>query len=333
MLNWMIAHSIQVATLYGIADLLQGGPRSIAELAGTTHTHPDSLYRLLRALASVGIFAETNTDAPNNEERYFAQTLLSQFLCQHVPGSMYAMVRHFASDWHHKSWDELAYSIRTGQPAFDHVFGKSGWEYLMVDRPDEGAIFHQSMSALSQGVDVALVEAYDFSGIQTLIDVGGGEGTFLLAILKAHPRMQGVLFERAQEAAQSAKQLMAQAGMEGRCQVLTGDFLTSLPSVEVDACMLKHVLHDWDDTNCLTILANCRRVLEPGKKLLIAEQVLPNSHPEPLSAFIDLEMLVNTHGRERTEQEYRMLLEQSGFVLVRVVPTSSSDHIVEGAAV
>jgi predicted O-methyltransferase YrrM len=333
MLNWMIAHAMQVATLYGIADLLQGGPRSVAELASATGTHPDSLYRLLRALATVGVFAETGTEAQGLEERYFAQTLLSQFLCQQVPGSMYAMVRQFASEWEHKSWDELAYSICTGQPAFDHVFGKNAWEYLTVDRPDEGAIFHQAMSSFSRVVDAAIIEAYDFSGIQKLMDVGGGEGTFLLAILSAHPHLQGVLYERAPEATQGAKQLMAQAGMDGRCQVLTGDFLASLPAVGVDACILKHVLHDWDDPTCLTILANCRRVLEPGKKVLIAEQVLPNSDPAPISAFIDLEMLVNSRGRERTEREYRTLLEQSGFVLARVVPTASNDRIVEGIAV
>jgi len=333
MLNWITAQSIQAAAFYGIADLLQEGPRSIAELASATHTHPDSLYRLLRALATVGFFEETNTDAPNNEERRFAQTPLSQCLCQDVPGSLYATVRQFGSEWEHKSWDKLAYSIRTGQAAFDHVFGKSCWEYLTVDRPDEGAIFHQSMSAFSQEIHAAVVQAYDFSGIQRLMDVGGGEGTLLVAILKAHPHMQGVLFDQAQEAAQRATQLIAHAELEGRCQVLTGDFFTSLPSIAVDACILKHILHDWDDKSCLTILANCRRVLEPGKKLLISEQVLPNSHPEPIGAFIDLEMLVNTHGRERRELQYRTLLEQSGFGLTRIVPSASSHSIIEAVAV
>lgn len=333
MLNWFTAQAIQAVAFYGIADHLQAGSRSIAELASATHTDPDSLYRLLRALTTVGFFEETNTDAPNNVERRFAQTPLSECLCQNVPGSMYAAVRQFGSEWEHKSWDQLAYSIRTGRPAFDHVFGKSCWEYLTVDRPDEGAIFHQSMSAFSQEIHTAIVQAYDFSDIQTLMDVGGGEAAFLVTILKAHPHMQGVLFDQALEAAQSARLLIAQAELGGRCQVLTGDFLKSLPSIAVDACILKHILHDWDDNSCLTILANCRRVLEPGKKLLISEQVLPNSHPEPIGAFIDLEMLVNTYGRERTEQQYRTLLEQSGFSLRRIVPSASSHSIIEGVAV
>ncbi len=203
-LNDWIASTIQVAAYYGIADLLQDGPRSIAELAAATQTHPDSLYRLLRALTSVGFFEESNTNAAIQERR-FTQTPLSRYLCQDIPGSMYAMVRQFGSEWEHRSWGELAYSTRTGQPAFDHIFGKSCWQYLVEDRPDEGAIFHQSMSAFSQTLNAALVQAYDFSGIQALMDVGGGQGAFLLAILQAHPALQGILFDHAQ-AVEGAKE-------------------------------------------------------------------------------------------------------------------------------
>lgn len=219
--NDWIASSIQVAAYYGIADLLQDGPRSIAELAAATQTHPDSLYRLLRALTSVGFFEEMNTDIAF-EERRFAQTPLSQYLCQDVPGSMYAMARLFGSAWQHRSWSQLAYSIRTGQPAFDHIFGKSCWQYLAEDRPDEGSIFHQAMSAFSQTINTAIVQAYDFSGIQTLMDVGGGQGTFLLAILQAHPALQGVLCDHPQ-AVGGARELIAQAGLEERCRVIAKD--------------------------------------------------------------------------------------------------------------
>ncbi len=331
-LNGWIEEAIQVAASYGIADLLQDDPRSVAELAAATQTHSDSLYRLLRALASVGFFEETNTDATIQEHR-FAQTPLSLYLCQDVPGSMYAMVRLYASEWQHTSWSQLAYSIRTGQPAFDHIFGKSCWQYLAEDRPDEGAIFHQSMSAFSQTINTAIVQAYDFSGIQTLMDVGGGQGTFLFAILQAHPALQGILFDHTQ-AIEEARELIAQARMEERCRVMAGDFFEFLPSSQkVDACILKQVLHDWDDHHCLTILANCRRMLEPGKKVLIAELVLPDSHAPTFGAFIDLEMLLNMNGRERTEQQYRILLEQSGFSLRRIVPTASSHSIIEGIAV
>ena len=330
-LNDWIASSIQVAAYYGLTDLLYDGPKSIAELAAATQTHPASLYRLLRALASVGFFEETNTDGAAVERR-FAQTAFSQCLCQDVPGSMYAMVRQFWSEWEHRSWGELAYSICTGQPAFDHIFGKSCWQYLAEDRPDEGAIFHQSMSAFSQTINEALVQAYDFSGIQTLIDVGGGQGTFLLALLQAHPALQGILFDYPQ-AVEGTSELITQARLEERCRVMAGDFLVPLPAVAVDACLLKQVLHDWDDPHCLTILGNCRRVLEPGKKLLIAELVLPDSRAPAFGAFIDLEMLLNTYGRERTGQQYRTLLEQSGFTLRRIVPTASSHSIIEGVAV
>jgi SAM-dependent methyltransferase len=331
-LNDWIASSIQVAAYYGIADLLQDGPKSIAELAAATQTHVDSLYRLLRALTTVGFFEEMNTNLAF-EERRFAQTPLSQYLCQDIPGSMYAMARLFGSEWQHRSWSQLAYSIRTGQPAFDHIFGKSCWQYLAEDRPDEGAIFHQAMSAFSQTINAAIVHAYDFSGISTLMDAGGGQGTFLLAILQAHPALQGVLFDHAQ-AVEGAKELIAQAGLEERCRVMAGDFFESLPSSPaVDACILKQVLHDWDDPHCLTLLRNCRRILAPGKKLLIAELVLPESHAPTFGAFIDLELLLNTYGRERTEQQYRTLLEQSGFALRQVVPTASGHSIIEGVAV
>jgi O-methyltransferase domain/Dimerisation domain len=330
-LNDWIASSIQVAAYYGIADLLQDGPKSIAELAAATQTDSDSLYRLLRALTSVGLFEEENTNAALEEHR-FSQTPLSQYLCQGVLGSMYALVRQFASEWEHRSWGELAYSIRTGQPAFDHIFGKSCWQYLIEDRPDEGAIFHQSMSAFSKTINEALVQAYNFSGIQTLMDVGGGQGTFLLALLHAHPALQGILFDHPQ-GVEGASELIAQASLEERYHVMAGDFFESLPAVAVDACILKQVLHDWDDPHCLTILGNCRQALEPGKKLLIAELVLPNSHAPTFDAFIDLEMLLNTYGRERTEQQYRTLLEQSGFTLRRVVPTASSHSIIEGVAI
>ncbi len=330
-LNDWIASSIQVAAYYGIADLLQDGPRSIAELAAATQTHPDSLYRLLRALTSVGFFEEMNTDVAF-EERHFAQTPLSQYLCQDVPGSMYALVRLSGLEWEHRSWSQLAYSIRTGQPAFDHIFGKSCWQYLAEDRPDEGAIFHQAMSVFSQTANAALVQAYDFSGIETLMDVGGGQGTFLLAILQAHPALQGVLFDQAQ-AVEGARELIAQAGLEKRCRVMAGDFFASLPSGGVDGCILKQVLHDWDDQRCLTILRNCRRVLEPGKKLLIAELVLPESHAPAFGSFLDLELLLNMYGRVRTEKQYRSLLEQSGFMLKRIVPTASSHSIIEGVAI
>ncbi len=331
-LNDWIASSIQVAAFYGIADLLQDGPKSIADLAAATQTHPDSLYRLLRALTTVGFFEEMNTDVAF-EERHFAQTPFSQYLCQDIPGSMYALVRLSGLEWEHRSWSELAYSIRTGQPAFDHIFGKSLWQYLAEDRPDEGAIFHQAMSAFSEAISTAVVQAYDFSDIQTLMDVGGGQGTFLLAILQAHPSLQGVLFDYSQ-AIEGAGGLIAQAGLEDRCRVMAGDFFDSLPSSQaVDACILKQVLHDWDDSRCLTILRNCRRVLDPGKKLLIAEIVLSKSHAPTLGAFMDLEMLIETYGRERTEQQFRTLLEQSGFLLRRIVPTASSHSIIEAVAV
>jgi len=162
------------------------------------------------------------------------------------------------------------------------------------------------------------------------VDVTGADA--LQAILKAHPSMQGLLFDQA-EITQAARQLIMQAGLEGRCRVYSGSFLDTLPSVKVDACILKSILHDWDDQSCLKILANCRRVLEPGKKLLIAEMVLPNSRPDPFGTFVDLEMLVNVTGRERTEQQYRTLFEQSGFKLKRVVPTKSLSNIIEGIAV
>ena len=324
-LNALIARAIQVAALYGVADHLQDGPKSAVELAKLTQTHPDALYRLLRALATVGVFEESNTDAPKNGEHHFALTPLSQCLCQNVPGSMYAMVRQFGLNLELKSWNELEYSVRTGKPAVDYVFKINCWEYLQ-GHPDEAAIFNQSMGALTQMTNPAILQAYDFSGMQSLMDIGGGNGMFIRAILQEYPHMHGILFD-------SAQAVEGVDTLNGRCEVLTGDLFKSLPKGQVDACVLKHVLHDWDDQSCLTILLNTRRALIPGKKLLIVEQVLPESDPAPFEAFVDLEFLVTGIGRGRTTREYQALLEQIGFTLTRVVQTASSDSIIEAVAV
>ena len=324
-LNALIARAIQVAALYGVADHLQDGPKSAVELAKLTQTHPDALYRLLRALATVGVFEESNTDKPQNGEHHFAPTPLSQCLCQNVPGSMYAMVRQFGLNVELKSWNELEYSVRTGKPAVDYVFKINCWEYLQ-GHPDEAAIFNQSMGALTQMTNPAILQAYDFSGMQSLMDIGGGNGMFIRAILQEYPHMHGILFDTAQA-------VVGADTLNGRCEVLTGDLFKSLPKDQVDACVLKHVLHDWDDQSCLTILLNTRQALIPGKKLLIVEQVLPESDPAPFEAFVDLEFLVTGIGRGRTTREYQALLEQIGFTLTRVVQTASSDSIIEAVAV
>ena len=238
---------------------------------------------------------------------------------------MYAMVRQFGLNFELQSWAELEYPVRTGKPAFEYVFKSNVWEYLQ-GHPDEAAIVNQAMGALTQMNNQAILQAYDFSGMESLMDIGGGNGTFLRAILQKYPHMHGILFDTAQAVAGADT-------LNGRCEVLTGDLFKSLPRGQVDACVLKHVLHDWDDQGCLTILLNTRRALIPGKKLLIVEQVLPESDPAPFEAFVDLEMLVHSNGRGRTTREYQALLEQTGFTLTRVVQTASSDSIIEAVAV
>jgi hypothetical protein len=311
--GYWISQAIYAAAKFGIADHLKDGPKAVRELAGATSTNPDALYRLLRALASVGIFAE-------DESRRFSLTHLAEPLRSDVAGSKRALAL-MCGDEQFRAWAEIDYSIRTGKKVFDKVFGKPIFDYL-GEHPDKARIFDAAM------VGDAIVNAYDFSGIGVVADIGGGNGSQIAEILKKHVRMKGILFDLP-HVIERAKERLHASGLLDRCKLISGSFFDAVPEA-ADAYILRHIIHDWDEEECLTILRNCYRAMSPASKLLVIESVIPPGNEPFHGKFSDLHMLLIPGGKERTENEYRTLFERAGFELTRIVPTGTEVSIVQG---
>lgn len=314
-----VSKAIYVAAKLGIADLLEGGPATCEDLAAATHTHEPSLYRVLRALASVGIFAETDEDR-------FVLTPMADHLRSNVPGSMRAWATMAGEAWHWALVGNMLHSVKTGESAFDHVFGMRPFEFFARNRED-GEIFDQAMTSFSAAEIAAVVEAYDFSRFKELIDVGGGHGSLLVSVLKRNKELKGVLYELA-PVAEAAKEAIRHEAVEDRCRALPGDFFESIPQGG-DAYMMKHIIHDWSDDDSLKIMKNCRNAMAPNSTLLLIEMVIPSDDEPFFGKFLDLEMLL-IGGRERTETEYQKLFETAGFKLTRIVRTHSPVSVIEG---
>ncbi|HLY36562.1 MAG TPA: methyltransferase [Candidatus Binatia bacterium] len=313
--------AVYAAAELGIADQLKDGPRSSAEVARRCDTNEDATYRLMRALSNVGVLDE-------RDGRVFALTDVGQFLRSDVPGSLrgYARFVGYAPSW--RAWGEILHSVRTGEPAADHVFGENLFEYF-AKHLDESAIFDAAMTSVSGVESEAVATSYDFSAIGTLADVGGGRGFLLATILRRNPAMKGILFDLP-HVASGAPSLLREQGVEGRVRIETGSFLETVP-MGADAIIMKHIIHDWNDDDCVRILRNCRAALPPRGRLLVVEAVVPPPGQRDWSKLLDLEMLVLTpRGRERTEAEYAKLLAAGGFRLTRVVRTPSPASVVEG---
>ena len=312
-LHWML----YVVTERGIADLLADGPRTSVELAHAAEVHEPSLYRLLRALSSFGVFSE---ESP----RRFALTPLSSSLRTGDPSAGRELV--LTQQWIGRAAAELPRVIASGETGMQLAFGMPVFEYL-TQHPEDSANFNGTMIALASAEQPAVAQAYDFSGVRRLVDVGGGTGTLLATILAPHPLVQGVLFDRP-DVVDEARATLAERGVAERCEVVGGDFfVSSLPNG--DAYLMSHVLHDWDDDRCVAILRNCRRSIDPDGRLLIVEMVLTTGdEPDPGKMF-DMFMLVVAGGMERTEGQYADLLRDGGFRLTRVVPTASPVSVIE----
>jgi hypothetical protein len=319
--HW-VAQMIHVAARLGIADLVADGPRSVDELAQITGTHAPALYRLLRGLASVGVFAE-------DEQGRIGLTPLADLLRTGVPNSLRDWSVFVGSTHTWRSWEQLLYSVTTGETAFPHVWGASNWEYRSQN-PEANDVFNKAMTSASKGRIGLTLAAYDFSAAGTLVDVGGSQGAFLAAILSAYPDVRGILFDLP-HVVTSAPPVLAAAGVSDRCEIVGGSFLDSVPEGG-DTYLLSKVIHDWDDDRAVVILRNCRQVMHSAGRLLLVEAVIPpgnNSHPGKLS---DLNMLViNSGGRERTEKEFRALFAASNFALTRVHPTGGEVSVIEAA--
>lgn len=319
-----IARSVEVAASLGLADLLKDGPKTTSALAQATGTHEPALFRLLRSLASVGVFTDV-------EPGSFAQTPLSDALRTDRPDSICQMTRMLGEEWQTRIWENLEYSIRTGQPAFPQVYQTTMPEFIL-QHPAEGKRINLGLTSFSAMVNAPIAQAYDFSAFETLVDLGGGLGSLLTTILKAYPPLKGMLFER--PAVIEAARGYIEPELQERCQLVAGNFFEAVPT-GADAYLLKQVIHDWSDEDSIKILRTCRKVIKPDGKVLIADRVIQaDEGPETrFNKFWDLLMLVIAEGRERTEEEFSRLYEAAGFRLTRVVATGTPISVVEGRPV
>lgn len=322
MTGYWVSQAVYVAAKLGIADLLADGPVSCDDLAAATHTHAPSLQRVLRALASVRVFSEVTPG-------HFALTPLAALLRSGTPDSMRSLAITYNEE-QYRTWGDLLHSVRTGEPAFEHQFGMGIFEYF-AQNPEPARIFNEAMTAWTHQVADAVVGTYDFSPFATVVDVGGGHGTLLAAILRSNPATRGILFDLPHVVA-GAEEFLTAAGVADRCTRIGGDFFAAVPTGG-GAYVLAQILHDWDDDRCVAILTRCREVMPDYGKLLVVELVLPPGGEPFFGKWLDLHMLVMAGGRERTAAEYGKLLRAAGFELARVAPTLAGASIVEGVPV
>jgi hypothetical protein len=319
--GFQVSQAIHVAASLGVADLLAGGPRTSDELAAETGTHAQSLYRLLRALASVGVFHE-------EDGRSFSLTPMGELLRSDVPGSLHGWAAFIGRPYFRESWTALEHSIRTGENAFRHVHGTDVWSYR-AQRPEESAIFDRAMQSLTGGSNEALLEAYDFGHFHTVVDVGGGNGALLAALLSAYPDLRGIVFDQP-HVVSNAGALLDAAGVADRCELVGGSFFEEVPAGG-DAYVLKSIIHDWEDEESIAILEACGRAMHDGALLLLIERIVGPPNEDARTKFGDLNMLVNPYGRERTIDEWDGLLRASGFVLEGTTPTASGLAVIEAS--
>jgi SAM-dependent methyltransferase len=315
-------HALLLAVKLRIAEQLAAGPRSAEELARTTDTHAPSLRRVLRMLASVRVFEERADGA-------FALTPLGGCLREGVPGSARSLVLLIAGERMLDAWRDLEYCVRTGNP----VYRKQGLEDpFQIFGAEEQARFDEAMSDSTKLAAAAVAASYDFKALRSVVDVGGGNGALLIGILQAHPHLRGTVFDQP-TVAERARKKLAESGLASRCDAVGGSFFEAVPP-GADAYLLKHVIHDWEDERAIRILQHCRTALPEGGKVLIVEGVYPpRIDGSPLAraaAANDVNMLVNTGGRQRSEQEFRALYAASGLALTRIVPTPSGVSVIEG---
>jgi len=325
--GFRVSRAIYVAAKLGIADLLKDGPKSSEELARLTSTHPPSLYRVMRALASVGIFAE-------DEQGCFTLTPIGNTLQSKIPGSLRAWAILVLGEEDYQAWGDLMHTVGTGQAGFDHVFGMGIFQYE-AQHPEHAKIFDEAMANLIGVYNSAVLASYSFSSIEKLVDVGGGDGSLIVAILQTKPKMKGMLFDLP-HVAEKAKQRITEAGLSGRCDIVAGNALVSVPSGG-DAYILSRVINSFDNERALAVLQNCRRAITEKSKLLLVERVLPDRVEHSMAAqgpvMSDLNMMVISGGRERTATEHKALLEAAGFTLTKIIPTPSEVSMIEAEPV
>jgi hypothetical protein len=314
----MVVHA---AAAFNLADHLADGPKTAEELAGPTGTHAPSLYRLMRTLASIGILSEESGAR-------FRLTTLGEALKTGAPGSARATILTFGSEWMARGLQQFTYSVQTGNSGFAKSLGMPIFDWL-AQHPDRAALFSETMVGFHGGEPAAVAAAYDFGDARTIVDVGGATGHMLTTILGRHLGSRGVLFDLP-HVENDARRHIQSRGLMDRIAIQTGSFFDGVPAGG-DVYLLSHVIHDWSEDQCLTILRHCHRAMNRSSRLLLIEMVLPPGDAPHPGKMLDMIMLVGPGGQERTAEEYRTLLVQAGFRLTRVVPTESAVSVVEAA--
>ncbi len=315
--GFIISQAISVAAKLGIADVISDDPQTVGDLATATATDQSSLYRLLRTLMSVGIFQR------DLDGRY-SNTAMSEFLRADHPESLRGIAHLLCDREHWHTHGNMMQSVKTGENGFTYTFGQPFFEYAST-RPALGLIFDEGMTSFTRGIANAVTAAYDFSGTQTVADIGGGHGILLSKILEANEHLSGILFDQ--------PQVVEGAKTSDRIKISGGDFFAEIP-VAADVYLMKHIIHDWNDEQSKTILTNLAKAAATGAKLLLIESVVEEDDAMPsMSKVMDLNMLVCTGGKERTAEEYAALLEETGFKLTNIYPTASPVQIVEAVRV
>ena len=307
--------ALYVAAKLSIADHIGRGPVNADDLAKKVGADPKALLRLMRHLAALGIFTQ-------DESKGFGLTTLGELLREDNPESMkYGAI--YAGEENYRATGDLLHSVRTGETAFDHLYGKGHFEWL-TDHPDESSTFNKAM-AQSLRVLKNPLESYDFSGKRLIVDVGGGRGDLISSIMQANPTLKGILFDLPQGAGEAQSQLSAK-GVADRCQVVRGSFFNSVPEGG-DVYVLSRILHDWPDDKAATILGNCRKAIRQDGTLLIRDNVLTNG--DERGSQLDLTMMIMTGGQERTESEWRNLLHSTGFTITRILKKEGQLDLIE----
>jgi hypothetical protein len=314
-----LAQAIAVVAKLGVADLLSAGPRTPAELAAATGSEPTAMYRVLRALAGAGIFAE-------GDDGCFCLTPLAGPLRSDAADSIRAYAIMAGERWVWQSVGGLEHSLRTGAPAFEQIFGAPVFDYYAA-HPDAARVGAEGLKSVGRGQDAAVATSYDFAGAGLVVDVGGGQGGLLTAILEANPGVNGIVLDLPHVAAMARQQLQAR-GLASRCRAEAGDFFREVPGGG-DLYLLRKVIHDWDDERARVLLRCCRAAMTEAARLIVVETVVPAGNEPAYAKLLDLLMLVYAGGRERTEAEYRELLRSTGFSPMRLVSTASAVSLLE----
>ncbi len=314
-----VAGAVSCLAQLGIPDLVEAGPKSAEELASQITADPQALYRLMRATASVGVLSE----GPDGK---FSETPMSAVLRSNANPSLRALAIMGGREWHGRAWSRLEYCVRTGKQAIEQIYGAPIFEFLKQN-PAEAQIFNDAMTGLSMIDSPAVAEAYNFDGIRSIVDVGGGHGLLLATILKRNTHLKGTLYE-VPHVIEGAANGPLKPVME-RCTLASGDMFSSVPA-GADAYIMKHIIHDWPDDLCLKILKACRKGVNPGGRLLVVDNVIQPGNDFSPSKFLDLQMLIFPSGCERTEKQFRLLFAAAGWQLSRIIPTAAADSVVEG---